>query len=143
MLLYGYHFRNRSLEDADIPEESSPVSFVPLRVGHALETVAIPIQQTSQRSSEQCHRKTRSKAEDQHTQPGPSQAGQQYRFPADSIAQPAPQDARRELCERKSRSHHSRIYRYLPSILCDVEGRDHVVYVWEDRHESNWLADPT
>lgn len=154
MLLDGDHLGDGGLQDADIPTFAIPsatrsgasTSTALLRSssgGSARDGLGSPVEETAQPARDDGHGKTRGEAEGQHAQGGAGEAKDENGLAADPVAEPAPQDAGRELGEGEGRGDHAGVDGYPTLVVRDVERLDHVIDIGKDGHEGNRLADPT
>ena len=102
----------------------------------------LPVEKASQSTRKQSNLETRSETKDEDAQASTSHSHQQDGFPADLVAEPAPQKASGEFSKSEGRGNHAGIERDLALVIGDVEVFNHMVDVRENRHEGDRLADP-
>jgi hypothetical protein len=106
------------------------------------DTMTSPVKQSTECPSNQCHWQVTRKAKEYHAQTRAEQSSQEYLFPANPIAESAPEDSTDALCKGKGGCDHADVHGNSTLVGGDVEILDHVICVWEDGHEGNGLAYP-
>jgi len=138
LMLFGrYNFCHSSLQYSDITASLGQPGSSKILGGFKSN---MPIQEAAKSTSKQCGLQIGRKSKDQHAQSSSGQPGQEYWFTSDYIAQPAPYDTGRKLCKCKCGGNQASINGYLSIIGGDFEGRDHMVNIWEYRHEGDRFA---